>query len=55
MHETATILVAASKFFQHHAFLGQKQKLTETRDREFRGRISKLVQVKINMQNGFTV
>lgn len=55
MHEMATILVAASKFFQHHAFLGQKQKLAGTREMEFRGRISKLVKVKINMQNGFTI
>lgn len=43
------------RFFQHHAFLGQKQKLTGTKDMEFRGRISKLVKVKINMQNGFTI
>lgn len=51
----ASILVAASKFLQHHAFLRQKQKLADMRDMEFRGRISKLVKVKINMQNGFTI
>lgn len=44
-HEMATILVAASKFFQN-AFLGQKQKLAGMREMEFRGRMSKLVKVK---------
>jgi len=55
MHEMATILVAASTFFQHLAFLGQKQKLADTRDMEFRGRISKIGKVKINMQNGYNI